>query len=1308
MQSTTSSTTNTVVMDSNRTKPSSGHRLNPNDFYFGKMLGEGSFSCVYLAKEVRTSKKYAIKVCEKRLILREKKQEYVKREREVLNKLTGRPGFLGLYCTFQDRSKLYFVMTYACNGTLLTLLSRPSFTLDCARFYAAEILLALETMHDLAILHRDIKPENILLDERMHVLIADFGSSKLDYKEEEEEEEEQVDSGCEEKKDVPSSPTMSTARKHAQRVLGPEYQDEDDDTDDNTEDAQPVTRPPNKRRSFVGTAQYVSPEILTGTPSSPASDLWSYGCTIYQMVCGVSPFRAASEYLIFKMILRCQVSYADSFDHLAKDLVTRLLQLEQYKRLGARDSPRYHTIRQHAFFEGIDFEHLRHQPAPLSSTNTESVLNNETVYFPDGMQPGLDDRQITRLFDFKLGEVKENDDVRDEEEDEEDEEETVGEEGMRKMGEKGRGGGIGGRGGGGGESGGESVDKDEADSNRAGSGRVFSLTRSGLSSLKFFKSVEDALKNDPGPVSLWQPFADGEEILKYGIIYKRKGLFARRRMMLLTKRPRLIYIDPVTMVKKGEIPWTSSLSAEAKNFKTFYVNTPNRIYYLEDPEGFALKWCDTITDVHRKAFLNSENNETATTALLLHAAKARDRSFALLDCPPECLCDRNQPEVENEANRTSKPSPPLNALNGNSEVPELGDTERSTTTFHALCMVGQGAGFEKIEDLLSLDTTVLKIIYTSQTEQYQLNASNLVRFQHLRELHLQSLQAQLLRFSLDAELPVVRLHLESLELVRSEPPTVVDRTLPSLAGLGLHSFPDATGNEANAYQIVANEEEEIVVGGVGGGGADTLTETFELEIVPYEVYKRDLASTSNVSFYGWSNLTALSIHDCQLESLHPDFLYGLDRLERLSLQHNNLKILPPFAFYGAPNMRLLSLANNRLLEVSYYSLAGLLELQVLDLSANNISKVSELTFPPFPKLAKLDLRQNPIEYVFDSSFAIANMTRSLFIGSDLVALQIGTPKPFQGLNEMELLEIRNLQVPALNQYLFRGLRSLRTLRLLQGNISFVDYDSFAEMKNLTELYASRCSIATISMDAFFGVKRLQIVDLSHNLLTELPVGLFDELLQLLELYLHGNRLTQLPTDFFRRLAPGVQIVRLIENPWQCSCTMVQWRQAATNRLKISPSTNNPLASYVYSNKLTPRCSDPTHGIQNRSVYYVIRKNLHCQIDSNQAHKIAQRISELNRRKQQELLHKRYHDRGGPPVARVALYNNGVRQASGVVMNSMPGANIVQVYQRPQQSLLYQQKRLRLQQKLQKSQPRYVSAAANVPSPQRITSNDIEF
>ncbi|XP_058128930.1 insulin-like growth factor-binding protein complex acid labile subunit [Anopheles ziemanni] len=671
--------------------------------------------------------------------------------------------------------------------------------------------------------------------------------------------------------------------------------------------------------------------------------------------------------------------------------------------------------------------------------------------------------------------------------------------------------------------------------------------------------------------------------------------------------------------------------------------------------------------------------------LAIDDTAAGEQSYALLDCPPECLCDRNQAEVSAGSNGATKSQQHYYPADGQPTA-DFDDPAGEDYSVHALCMIGRGAGFEAIEDLLSLDTSVLKIVYTSQTERFQLNASNLARFGQLRELHVQSLQPQLLRFEIDTTLPVERLHLEAVDLVRTKPPLILDRSAPSASDLGLSKQRTTDGdvqgnNEANIYHVVGEEMEIVMDDGADGG--EQLTETFEVEIVPYEVYKRELASTSNVSFFGWNNLTALSIHDCQLESLHPDFLYGLAHLVRLSLQHNNIKVLPPFAFYGAPNMRLLSLADNRLLEVSYYSLAGLLELRVLDLSGNNISKVSELTFPPFPKLTKLDLRQNPIEYVFDSSFAIANMTRSLFIGSETVGLQIRTPKPFQGLTQLELLEVRNLRVDALNQYLFRGLRAVRTLRLIQGNIPFVEYDSFAEMKNLTELYASRCGIGAVSMDAFFGVKRLRTIDLSYNLLAELPVGLFDEQLQLLELYLQGNRLTKLPTEFFRRLAPAVQVVRLIENPWLCSCTMVEWRQAATNRLKVAST-----GSYVYSSKLTPRCSDPAQGIYNRTVYYVIRKNLPC--NSHKTFQPTRRITELNHQKQETLIRRRLITAAKtiPPAA-----------LRPIVVQQTSFENPI-----PRHSLLYEQKRRRLQQKLHHSQ-RY---AAPAPPGQRTLSNDIEY
>lgn len=88
---------------------------------------------------------------------------------------------------------------------------------------------------------------------------------------------------------------------------------------------------------------------------------------------------------------------------------------------------------------------------------------------------------------------------------------------------------------------------------------------------------------------------------------KRKGLFARKRMLLLTTGPRLIYIDPAQMVKKGEIPWSEELRVEPKNFKIFFVHTPNRTYYLEDPDGFALRWCDAIKDVKKFTYGVSES-----------------------------------------------------------------------------------------------------------------------------------------------------------------------------------------------------------------------------------------------------------------------------------------------------------------------------------------------------------------------------------------------------------------------------------------------------------------------------------------------------------------------------------------------------------------------------------------------------------------------------------------------------------------------------------------------------------------------------
>lgn len=143
-------------------------------------------------------------------------------------------------------SFLDFVMSYAKNGDLLPYINKVgSFDAACTRFYSGEILCALEHLHDLNIMHRDLKPENILLDHNMHVKVADFGCSKI--------------------LEQPDNVDKSILNENSPR---------------------------QRSNSFVGTAQYVSPELLTEKTISPCSDLWALGCIIYQMIAGLPPFRS--------------------------------------------------------------------------------------------------------------------------------------------------------------------------------------------------------------------------------------------------------------------------------------------------------------------------------------------------------------------------------------------------------------------------------------------------------------------------------------------------------------------------------------------------------------------------------------------------------------------------------------------------------------------------------------------------------------------------------------------------------------------------------------------------------------------------------------------------------------------------------------------------------------------------------------------------------------------------------------------------------------------------------------------------------
>ncbi|KAG2159174.1 kinase-like domain-containing protein [Suillus bovinus] len=279
-------------------RPKASYRL--SDFIIQRTLGTGSFGRVHLVRSKHNLRFYAIKVLNKEKIVRTKQVEHTNNEKMMLEAVQ-HPFIINLWGAFQDASNLFMVMDFVPGGELFTLLRRSNrFPDPVAKFYAAEVALALNHLHSLDIIYRDLKPENILLNHDGHIKIADFGFSKL----------------C-------SSVTWT----------------------------------------LCGTPDYLAPEIIGQQRYNKSVDWYALGVLIFEMLSGLPPYHQPDHnpVVLYEKITRGPAFIRwPSFHENATDIIRKLMEGEPSKRYGnlrhgAGD------VFAHPWFREVDWDKLRNR-----------------------------------------------------------------------------------------------------------------------------------------------------------------------------------------------------------------------------------------------------------------------------------------------------------------------------------------------------------------------------------------------------------------------------------------------------------------------------------------------------------------------------------------------------------------------------------------------------------------------------------------------------------------------------------------------------------------------------------------------------------------------------------------------------------------------------------------------------------------------------------------------------------------------------------------------------------------------------------
>uniref|UniRef100_A0A8C4HYV7 protein kinase C n=1 Tax=Dicentrarchus labrax TaxID=13489 RepID=A0A8C4HYV7_DICLA len=328
-----------------------GLTLGLGDFDLIRVIGRGSYAKVLLVRLKKNEQVYAMKVVKKELVHDDEDIDWVQTEKHVFEQASTNPFLVGLHSCFQTESRLFLVIEYVNGGDLMFHMQRQrKLPEEHARFYAAEICIALNFLHEKGIIYRDLKLDNVLLDHEGHIKLTDYGMCKEGI------------------------------------------------------------RPGDTTSTFCGTPNYIAPEILRGEDYGFSVDWWALGVLMFEMMAGRSPFDIITdnpdmntEEYLFQVILEKPIRIPRSLSVKAASVLKGFLNKDPKERLGCQVQTGFTDIKSHTFFRSIDWDQLEKKevtpPFKPQISDDYGLENFDTQFTNEPVQLTPDDEDVIKRID---------------------------------------------------------------------------------------------------------------------------------------------------------------------------------------------------------------------------------------------------------------------------------------------------------------------------------------------------------------------------------------------------------------------------------------------------------------------------------------------------------------------------------------------------------------------------------------------------------------------------------------------------------------------------------------------------------------------------------------------------------------------------------------------------------------------------------------------------------------------------------------------------------------------------------------------